>query len=125
MKHLTRGELSLVGWVLLAGIIEFLRLLLGIKVVQVSEPLVETVSRRQELVSVTQMVLAELCGGVALRFQHLGQQRVFFLDSLLRTGEPDSSHAAPQRNHARHERGSSRGATRLSVVVGKDRPMFG
>src|SRR4029450_11318906 len=48
-----------------------LRLLLGIEVVEVAEELVEAVRRREELVLVAQVVLAELSGGIAQRLQQL------------------------------------------------------
>ena len=41
----------------------------GVEVVQVAEELVEAVQRRQELVQVAEVVLAELPGGVALRLE--------------------------------------------------------
>ena len=53
-------------------IVGVLRLLLGIEVVEVAEELVEAVHRRQELVAVAEVVLAELAGGVALRLEQLG-----------------------------------------------------
>src|SRR5215203_821823 len=46
-----------------------LRLLFGVQVVEVAEELVEAVVGRQELVLVTEVVLAELAGGVAERLQ--------------------------------------------------------
>ena len=48
-------------------IVLVLRLLLGIQMVEIAEELVEAVHRRQELVLVAEMVLAELPGGIALR----------------------------------------------------------
>ena len=43
------------------------RLFLGIQVIEVAEEFVEAVIGRQMLVVVTEMVLAKLAGGVALR----------------------------------------------------------
>ena len=48
-------------------IVGVLRLLLGVQVVEVAEELVEAVVRRQHLVAVAEVVLAELAGHVALR----------------------------------------------------------
>ena len=44
-----------------------LRLLLGVEVVKIAEELVEAVRRRQDVVAVAEVVLAELPGHVALR----------------------------------------------------------
>ena len=53
-----------------------LRLLLGVEVVEVAEELVEPVDRRQVLVQVAEVVLAELAGGVAVVLEQLGDGRV-------------------------------------------------
>ena len=66
-----------------------LRFLFGIEVVEVAEELVEAVRCRQELVAVAEVVLAELAGHVALRFQQLRDGRVFLLQSLGRAGQTD------------------------------------
>ena len=50
-------------------IVALLRLLLGVEVVEVAEELVEAVHRRQELVAVAEVVLAELARGVSLRLR--------------------------------------------------------
>ena len=64
-----------------AGIGPLLGLLLGVEVVEVAEELVEAVDRRQVLVPVAQVVLAELAGGVAERLEQLGDGRVFLLQA--------------------------------------------
>src|SRR5262249_29798273 len=74
-----RAELLLVVRILLAGIVELLRLLFGVQVIEVAEPLVEAVRRRQELVAVPEVVLAELAGGVADRLEHLGEGGILLL----------------------------------------------
>ena len=74
MEHAARAELLAELGVL--GIVGILRLLLGVEVVEVAEELVEAVHRRQELVAVAEMVLAELAGGVAQRLEQLGDGRV-------------------------------------------------
>jgi hypothetical protein len=52
-----------------------LRLLLRVQVVEVPEELVEAVVRRQVLVAVAEVVLAELAGGVAVVLQQDGDRR--------------------------------------------------
>jgi hypothetical protein len=58
-----------VGEVVGQWVVWQLRLLFGVQVVEVAEELVEPVVGRQELVLVTEVVLAELAGGVAERLQ--------------------------------------------------------
>jgi hypothetical protein len=58
------------------GIVLVLRLLLGVEVVEVAEELVEAVVGRQVLVTVPEVILAELRGRVAERFEQLGDRRV-------------------------------------------------
>jgi hypothetical protein len=70
-----------------------LGLLLGVEVVEVAEELVEPVRRRQELVAVAEVVLAELARGVAVRLQRGGDGRVLGAQPDVRTrqahlGEP-------------------------------------
>jgi hypothetical protein len=52
-------------------IIDVLRLLLGVEVIEIAEELVEAVGRREKLVAVAQVILAELAGRVAERFSGL------------------------------------------------------
>ena len=58
-----------------------LRLFLGVQVVEVAEELVEAVHRRQVLVAIAEVVLAELAGGVAERLEQLGDRRVLGLQA--------------------------------------------
>ncbi len=51
-------------------IVRMARVFHRVEVVQVAVELIEPVHRRQELVAVAEVVLAELTGGVAHRFQH-------------------------------------------------------
>ena len=59
-------------------------LLLGVQMVEVAEEFVEAVVGRQELVPVTQMVLAELAGSVAQGFQRFGDSDVARLEAYRR-----------------------------------------
>jgi hypothetical protein len=52
-------------------IVRLFRLLLSVEVVQVTEEFVEAVDRREELVAVAQVVLAELGSGVSQRLEQL------------------------------------------------------
>ena len=120
VQHAARPVFLQVLGILLAGIVEFLRLFLGVEVIEVAEPFVEAVHGRQELVAVAEMVLAELAGRVALRLQHLGERRILLLDAARRTGNADRGHAGAHRHLAHDEGGAAGGAARLAVVVGED-----
>ena len=67
--------------VLVGRVVVQLGLLLGVEVVEVAEELVEAVHRRQELVAVAEVVLAELAGGVALRLERGRDRRVLGLQA--------------------------------------------
>ena len=104
-----------------ARIVAVLRLLLGIEVVEVAEELVEAVHRRQVLVAVALVVLAELAGGVALALQHRRHGDVGLLPALLGAGQADLGHAGAHRHVAADEGGAAGGAALLGVVVGEGR----
>jgi hypothetical protein len=57
-------------------VVRQLGFLLSVQVVEVAEELVEAVVRRQVLVLVPQVVLAELAGGVAPGLQQAGDRRI-------------------------------------------------
>ena len=63
VKHATRPELLEVFRIL--GIVGQLRLFLGVQVIEIAEELVEAIDRRQRLVAVADMVLAELSSGIS------------------------------------------------------------
>ena len=100
-------------------VVEVLGLLRGVQVVEVAEILVEAVHRRQMLVAVAEVVLAELAGGVALRLEQRGDGRVALLPAFLGAGQADLGHAGAHRHDAADERGAAGGATLLAVVVGE------
>ena len=80
VHHAARAKaFAKVRKVLRIRVVGQLRFLLGVQMIEVAEKLVETVGRRQELVQVAQVVLAELTGGVTERFEQLGNGRVFCL----------------------------------------------
>ena len=116
--------LRVVG-VLLAGVVELLRLLFGVQVVEIAEPFVEAVHGRQELVAIAQVVLAELAGGVALRLQDFGQRRIGLLDAARRAGNADRRHAGADGHLPDDERGAARSAARLAVVIGEEHAFLG
>jgi hypothetical protein len=54
----------------LAGEVTFLRLLLGVQVAGIAEPLVEAVHHRQDFVAIAEAILAELQRSATLRLEH-------------------------------------------------------
>ena len=93
--------------------------------VEVAEELVEAVHRRQELVAVAEVVLAELAGRIALRLQDVGDGRVLLRQAFRRAGQADLEQAGADRRLAGDEGGAARRAGLLAVIVGEDRAFAG
>ena len=82
----------------LARVVGILGVLLGVEVVEVAEELVEAVRRGQVRVEVSEVVLAELAGGVAVVFQQVGDRRILGLQPDRRSRDADL--AQPGAEHA-------------------------
>ena len=65
------------------------------------------------------MVLAELADRVAVRLEQFGHGRILGAQTDVGSGHPDLGEAGTDRILARDERGSSRSAALLSIVVGE------
>jgi hypothetical protein len=90
VQHAARPEVFLeVGVFRCFRIVLVFRFFLGIKMIEVAEELVEAVHRRQELVAVAEVVLAELAADVTLRLEQFGDRRVFRLESEFRSRQAD------------------------------------
>src|SRR6266850_1571142 len=75
--HATRAEHCLelrIFWVL-----GDFGLLLRIQVIKVAKKFVETVNRREKVIAITEMILAELPGSVTKRLEQVGERWVFLL----------------------------------------------
>jgi hypothetical protein len=126
VQHPAGAEvLAEVGEVLRCWIVPQLRFLFGIQVIEVAEELIETVHRRQMLIPVAQMVLAELAGGVAMRLEQLGDGRV--LGTHPHGGARQAHLAQPRAEHAlaHNEGGATRRAALLAVAIGKEHAFVG
>ncbi len=123
VQDAARAELLLELGIL--RIVRILRLLFRVQVVEVAEELVEAVRRRQELVAVAEMVLAELAGDVAERLQDVGDGRVFRLQAQIGAGQPDLGQAGADGRLTGDERGPTGGAALLAVPVGEHRAFLG
>ena len=104
----------------IAGVVLVLGLFFGIEVVEIAEKLVEAVIGGQVLVAVTEMVLAELAGGVALVLQKHGDRGVLDVDAFFGTGKPDLREPGAEHTLAQHERSAACGAGLLAVIVSKE-----
>ena len=116
----SRAEvLAEVRELLLGRVVLLLGLLLGVEVVQVAEELIEPVGRGEELVTVTEVVLAELAGGVPEGLEGSCDGRVLGPQPKVHAGHPHLGQAGAVGVLTGDERGSPCGAALLAVVVGE------
>ena len=117
LEHAARTEALLelrVFW-----IVDVLRLLFGIEVIEIAEELIEAMHGRQVLVAVAEVVLAVLERHVAVVLQQVGNGRVFFLKTERRARQADLEQSGTERRLAGDERGAPGSAGLLAVVVGE------
>lgn len=86
------------GVLRVVGVFRFVR---GIEMVEGAEELVEAMRCRQVLVEVSQMVLAELAGHVAVWLEQVGKCRIFRLHAFLRAGQTNLQQTRPIGRTAR------------------------
>ena len=98
---------------------------LGIEVVEVAEKLVKTMIGRQVLVAVAQVVFTELCSGVALGFERLGDGDIALLQAYRCSRYADFGQACAQRRLPGDKRRAPGGAAVLCVVVSEHHAFFG
>jgi hypothetical protein len=79
---------------------------------------------RQKLVAIAEMVLAELAGGVAERFQHFRDGRVFRMQSDRRAGHADFGQAGADRVLTGDEACAAGRAALLAAPIGEGRPFL-
>ena len=106
-------------------IVLVLRLFLGVQMVEVAEELVEAVVRRQMLVEVAEVVLAELPCRVALFLEKRSDGGVLFLHALRGPRHADLGKPRAEGRLPGDEGGSTGCAGLLGVVVGKDDALIG
>ena len=123
MQDAARAEVLLeVGAFRVVGVLRFF---LGIKVVEISEELVETVGGRQHFVAVAEVVLAELAGHVALGLEQGGDGRVFLLHAFRRAGQADLGQAGADRGLPGDKGSAASGAALPAVPVGEEGSFLG
>ena len=102
-------------------VVGILRLLLRIEVVEVAEEFVEAMHRRQVLVAVAEMILAELASRVALRLEQLGERRVLVGQPFLGARQADLEQAGAEARLAGDERRASRRCRTSSALPRRER----
>src|SRR5690606_14673690 len=90
-----------------------------VQMVEVAEELVEAMRRRQELILVAQVVLAELAGHVPERLEQVGDRRIFRAQTEIGAGHAHLRQPSSNRILARDESSAAGGATLLPVVIRK------
>src|SRR6266536_4547445 len=96
-----------------------------VEVVEVAKKFVETVDSGQELIEIAEMVLAELAGGVALRFERGSDSASLSWYADFGTSLADRGHACANRKLTHDEVRASRRATGLGVIVGEQHAFLG
>jgi hypothetical protein len=96
-------------------------LLFGIQVIEIAEKFVETVHRRQVLVAVAEMVLAELACRVAKVLHEFADSRVFGFDAKHGARRADLGEPGADRRLAGNECGATGGAALLAIEIGEHR----
>ena len=119
VQHAAR--LELLDHFRILEVVRVLELFLRIEVVERAEELVEAVRGRQGVVGVTEVVLAELTGLVALPLEQFGDGHVPRLEPFLRAGQADLEHAGAEADLAGNEACPTGGAALLPVPVGEHR----
>ena len=99
-------------------------LFLGVQVIQIAEELVEAVHRRQVLVAIAQVVLAELAGGVSEALEDLRDRGILRLEAQRGAGHADLGEAGADRLLAGNEGGATGGAALLAVEIGEHRAVL-
>src|SRR5262245_42295036 len=102
-------------------VVRVLRLLFRVQVIEVAEELVEAVVRGQELVFVTQMILAELSRRVTELLEYLRDGGILRTQSDVRSGQTHFRQSSSNGRLPRDERRATSRAALLPVPVGEHR----
>ena len=105
-------------------VVRILRLLLGVKMVERAEELVEAVHGGQRCVRVAKVVLAKLRGRVALRLEQLRDGHITRLQAFFRARQANLEQPGAESTLAGDERGPSGGAALLPVPIREERALF-
>ena len=100
-------------------------LFFSIQVIEVAVELIKAVDRRQKLVAIAQVVLADLCCRVTHRFEQFRNRWIFCLNPLRGARHANREQSGTEGVLAEDERRASRSAGLLCVVVSEHDPFFG
>ena len=106
-------------------IVVILGLFLGVQVIEVAEEFVESVNRRQMLVAVAEVVLAELAGGVAEALHEFPDRGILGAQTERRARHADLGETSTDRRLAGNKRRATGGAALLPVEIGEHRAFLG
>ena len=115
----------LTSYVIRVSIIDVLRFLQRVQVVEDTGVLIKTVHRRQVLVAVTEVVFAELRGGIAVVLQQLGDGRILMANPLLGCRHTDLRQPGAKGNLAGNKPGTTGRAALLGIIVGEQGAFIG
>ena len=93
--------------------------------IEIAEELVEAVDRRQRLVAVADVVLAELAGSVAEAFEQAADRGIQLAHAHRRARKADFGQAGADAVLAGEERRATGGARLLAVVVQEPEALLG
>src|SRR5205823_13050772 len=93
--------------------------------IQVAKKFVEAVDSGQKLIEIAEMILAELAGGVALRFERGGDSASLSWYAHLGSRLADSGHARANGKFAHDKVRATCCATRFRVVVREQHSFLG
>src|SRR5262249_53956910 len=100
-------------------IVRQLRLFFGIEVIEIAEKDIEAMHRRQVLIAVAKVILAELPGGITEGFEQLGDRRILFLQPYGCPRHADLRETGANGVLSADEACAAGGAALLRVVVGE------
>src|ERR1700723_3166876 len=107
------------------GIVRQFWLFFGIQVIEIAKELVESMHSRQKLIPIAEMVLAELAGCIAKRFEQFGDGRVLRLKSDRGARHADFGQTGTERVLAADESRASGSTALLAIEVGKGNTLVG
>src|SRR5947199_10853990 len=96
-----------------------------VEVIEVAEEFVEAVDSGQELIQIAEMVLPELAGGVALRFERGSDGASLCGNPDFGTSLADRGHACANRKFTHDEVRQPGRATGLGVIVSEQHSLLG
>jgi hypothetical protein len=122
IEHAARTELLAERGIF--RIVRQLGLFFRVEVIEVAVELVEPMHRREELVPIAEMILADLRRRISERLQQRGDGWILLLQARRRTRQADLGHSGSETRLAGDERRAARRAALLGVGVGEHHAFF-